>query len=154
MWGENARNERVLLAVSLDAEENKVHIWSIPEKDIPEEFYNKMMSQWREGEDLELPSSAEHRVTELTQADGILPEDLKVEKSDVIQRAQMEWAFVVLSTKLYKNFKSELEDLTDKVKRLEVYNSAVWDELKQTWTTIQQSKASPLPGEATRKDHR
>ena len=54
VWGNNAKEERVLLAVSLNAEENKVDIWSIPEKDIPEEFYNKMMSQWREGQDLSL----------------------------------------------------------------------------------------------------
>ncbi|MBK9220872.1 MAG: hypothetical protein IPO86_14450 [Saprospiraceae bacterium] len=138
VWGNNAKEERVLLAVSLNAEENKVDIWSIPEKDIPEEFYNKMMSQWREGQDFDLPSSTEHRLIELTMADGILPEDLKVEKSDIIQRAQMEWHFVVLSTKLYKNFKHELEDLTDKVKRLEAYQQPVWDELKQTWANIQQ----------------
>ena len=33
---------------------------------------------------------------------------------------QMEWHFVVLSSKLYKNYKNDLEDITEKVKRLEV----------------------------------
>ncbi|MGB5024959.1 MAG: hypothetical protein WBO44_06400 [Saprospiraceae bacterium] len=138
VWGVNVKEERVLMAISLNAEANKVEIWSIPEADIPEEFYNKLMSQWREGLDLNMPTSTEHRITELTMADGILPEDLKVEKSDVIQRAQIEWHFIVLSNKLYKNYKTELEDLHDKIKRLESFNHALWEELKQTWSNIQQ----------------
>jgi len=138
VWGINEKEERVLMAISLNAEANKVEIWSIPESDIPEEFYNKLMSQWREGLDLDMPSSAVHRVTELTMADGILPEDLKVEKSDVIQRAQIEWHFIVLSNKLYKNYKTELEDLHDKIKRLEAFSHPLWEELKQTWSNIQQ----------------
>lgn len=138
VWGVNAKEEKVLLAVSLNADENKVDIWSIPEKEITEDFYNLMMSQWREGLDLDFPSSTEHRVTELTMAESILPDDLKVERSDIIQRAQMEWHFVILSTKLYKNFKNELEDLGDKIKRLEVYSQPLWDELKEMWTNVQQ----------------
>ena len=137
VWGVNAKEEKVLLAVSLNAEENKVDIWSTPEKEITEEFYNQTMSQWREGMELKFPASTEHRVTELTMADSILPDDLKVERSDVIQRAQMEWHFVILSTKLYKNFKNELEDLGDKIKRLEVYSQPLWDELKEMWTNVQ-----------------
>ncbi|MBK8956308.1 MAG: hypothetical protein IPM34_12250 [Saprospiraceae bacterium] len=138
IWGTNKDENRVLLAISLNAEENQVAIWSIPESAITEEFYNLMMSSWREGSDLDLPDGTENRTIELTMAETILPEDLKVEKSDVIQRAQLEWHFIVLSTKLYKNFKTELEDLGDKIKRLEEYSSELWDELKQFWSTVQQ----------------
>jgi hypothetical protein len=137
VWGINENDEKVLLAVALNADNNKVEIWSIPESTITEEFYNQMMSQWRDGSDLELPASAQHRITELTMADSILPDDLKVERSDVIQRAQMEWHFIILSTKLYKNFKTELEDISDKVKRLESFDQAVWDELKELWSNVQ-----------------
>ncbi len=138
VWGVNSKEEKILMAISLNPEANNVEIWSIPESDIPEEFYNQLMSQWREGHDMVMPSSAEHRITELTMAEGILPEDLKVEKTDVIQRAQIEWHFVVLSNKLYKNYKSELEDLHDKIKRLESFDMALWEELKSSWSTIQQ----------------
>ncbi|MBK9108947.1 MAG: hypothetical protein IPM92_11440 [Saprospiraceae bacterium] len=138
IWGTNKDEQRVLLAISLHAEENKVAIWSIPEASITEDFYNQMMTHWREGSDIQLPENAEHRIIELTMAETILPDDLKVEKSDVIQRAQLEWHFIVLSTKLYKNFKTELEDLGDKIKRLEEYNADLWDELKQFWNNVQQ----------------
>lgn len=138
IWGTNSKEERVLLAVSLLADDNKVEIWSIPEKDTSEEFYNQMMSQWREGSELEIPNSAEYRVTALTMADTILPDDIKVEKSDVIQRAQLEWHFVVLSTKLYKNYKNDFEEIGDKIKRLEEFNQDLWNELKDLWSNVQQ----------------
>ena len=124
VWGINSKEEKVLLAIALNADENKIDIWSIPEREITEEFFNQMMSEWREGKDLDIPSSAEHRINELTMSDSILPDDIKVERSDVIQRAQMEWHFVVLSSKLYRNFKTELEDFSDKVKRLEIFDQS------------------------------
>lgn len=137
VWGINSKEEKVLLAIALNADENKIDIWSIPEREITEEFFNQMMSEWREGKDLDIPSSAEHRINELTMSDSILPDDIKVERSDVIQRAQMEWHFVVLSSKLYRNFKTELEDFSDKVKRLEIFDQSVWDELKGLWDGVQ-----------------
>lgn len=137
IWGTNAREEKVLLAISLNPDDNNIDIWAIPEKDITEEYYNQLMNSWREGAEVAIPASAEHRVTELTVSESILPEDLKVERGDMIQRAQMEWHFVVLSSKLYKNYKNDLEDITEKVKRLEVFDINVWDELKGMWDTVQ-----------------
>lgn len=89
VWGINSKEEKVLLAIALNADENKIDIWSIPEREITEEFFNQMMSEWREGKDLDIPSSAEHRINELTMSDSILPDDIKVERSDVIQ--ELKW---------------------------------------------------------------
>ncbi|MBK7693528.1 MAG: hypothetical protein IPI30_04165 [Saprospiraceae bacterium] len=135
--GNNAEDQKVLLAVALQAEENKIDIWAIPEKSCSEDYYNLVMTQWREGKDLNFPEGTVHRTTELTMSDSILPEDLKVERGDMIQRAQMEWHFVVLSSKLYRNFKNDLEELSDKIKRLEVYDQNLWDDLKELWSNVQ-----------------
>ncbi|MBK9959846.1 MAG: hypothetical protein IPP06_00485 [Saprospiraceae bacterium] len=137
VWGTNAEDQKVLLAVALQAEENKIDIWAIPEKSCSEDYYNLVMTQWREGKDLNFPEGTVHRTTELTMSDSILPEDLKVERGDMIQRAQMEWHFVVLSSKLYRNFKNDLEELSDKIKRLEVYDQNLWDDLKELWSNVQ-----------------
>ncbi|MBK9270984.1 MAG: hypothetical protein IPM48_05260 [Saprospiraceae bacterium] len=137
VWGEDAEENKVLLAIALDADENKIHIWSIADRDCTEEFYNQMMADWREGKDLEFPGNTKHIIRELTMADSILPDDLKVEKSDVISRAQMEWHFAVLTAKLYRNFKNEMEEISDKVKRLEVFDIEVWDEMKNLWSNVQ-----------------
>ncbi len=137
VWGTNAQDQKVLIGISLLADENKIELVAIPARDCSEDFYNQMMNQWREGADLVFPESTEKRTLELTMSESILPEDFRVERSDMIQRAQMEWHFLVLSTKLYRNFKTELEDMADKVKRLEVYDKNLWDELKSLWETIQ-----------------
>ena len=137
IWGTNADDEKVLLGISLNVDDNKIEINIIPEKFCTEHFYNQMMSQWREGASLEMPSETVQRIIELTMSESILPEDLRVERTDVIQRAQMEWHFVVLSSKLYRNFKNDLEELSNKIKRLEVNDNDLWNELKQFWEHVQ-----------------
>ncbi|MBK9992906.1 MAG: hypothetical protein IPP01_02690 [Saprospiraceae bacterium] len=125
------------MAIALNADENKIDIWSIPEREITEEFFNQMMSEWREGKDLDIPSSAEHRINELTMSDSILPDDIKVERAMSSKELKWNGIFVVLSSKLYRNFKTELEDFSDKVKRLEIFDQSVWDELKGLWDGVQ-----------------
>ncbi len=137
VWGSDPNDQKVLLGISLLADDNKIELFVIPARDCTEELYNQMMNEWREGADLQLPISTEKRTLELTMSQSILPEDFRVERSDAIQRAQMEWHFLVLSTKLYRNFKSELEEMSDKVKRLEAYDKTVWEDLKSLWDTIQ-----------------
>jgi DNA repair exonuclease SbcCD ATPase subunit len=137
VWGTNAEDHKVLLAVALEAEENRINIHVIPDRDCTEEFYKKMMSDWREGGELEFPASTQHMVRELSMADSILPDELKVERTDVIQRAQMEWHFAVLTSKLYRNFKNDMEEISDKVKRLEVFDPALWEDMKNLWSNVQ-----------------
>ena len=137
IWGTNAEDEKVLLGISLNVDDNKIEINIIPEKLCTEHFYNQMMSQWREGANLDMPVETVQRIIELTMSESILPEDLRVERTDVIQRAQMEWHFVVLSSKLYRNFKNDLEELSNKIKRLEVYDNDLWNDLKQFWEHVQ-----------------
>ncbi|MEO6191337.1 MAG: hypothetical protein ABIO44_14405 [Saprospiraceae bacterium] len=136
-WGTNGKDEKVLIGISLKADENKIELVAVPANDCTEDFYNLMMNKWREGADIDLPASTEKSTLELTMSESILPADYRVEKSDIIQRAQMEWHFLVLSTKLYRNFKSDLEEMSEKVKRLETYDKSLWDDLKGLWDNIQ-----------------
>lgn len=137
VWGTDAQDQKVLLAIALEADDNKIDIWSIPDRDCTEDFFKKMMSEWREGKDMDLPPSTSHISRELTMAESILPEEIKVERTDVISRAQMEWHFAVLTSKLYRNFKNDMEDISEKVKRLEVFDPALWDDMKNLWSNVQ-----------------
>lgn len=137
VWGADVEDNKVLLAIELDADENKIHIWSISDRDCTEEFYNLMMSDWREGREVEFPNNKKHLIRELTMADSILPDDLKVERTDIISRAQMEWHFAVLTSKLYRNFKNDMEEISDKVKRLEFFDHEVWEEMRNLWSNVQ-----------------
>ncbi len=137
LWGTNSQEERILIAMQLHPEDNKVTIWTFPETVATEDFSQKLMREWRNGVEVEFPE--EHAVQErgLSMTEGLLPDDLKVERGDVVQRAQTEWHFVVLSSKLNKVYQTELDELKERVEKLEAYDQSIWDSLKEFWTKVQ-----------------
>jgi DNA anti-recombination protein RmuC len=137
IWGTNESDEKLLIAIGLNAPENKVDIYTFPENLATEVFYNLMMNQWREGMDIEFPEGYGHINRPLNMSESLLPENLKVERTDLIQRAQTEWHFVVLSSKLYQSFKDEVSELKEKVARLDSFDPKVWDELRDFWGKVQ-----------------
>jgi gas vesicle protein len=137
LWGTNELNDRVLIAMELKPKENKVDIFTFPENIATEDFSKQMMDEWRDDKPFEFPEGFTCIERELTVADNLLPDDLKVERSDIINRAQTEWHFTVLSTKLHETYKAELQDLKEKIDALRDYDANVWDELKSFWDKVQ-----------------
>jgi len=137
LWGNDAQDARVLIALELQAEENKVNMYTFPENVVTEEFHQKMMDEWRDGNPLDFPDPYTQSEHELSVSEGLLPEEFKVERDDVVQRAQTEWHFMVLSTKLSASYTSELNELKEKVEQLEKYDSNIWEELKSFWNKVQ-----------------
>lgn len=137
LWGNDAQDARVLIALELQPEDNKVNIYTFPENVVTEEFHQKMMDEWRDGTPLDFPEDHTQAERELSVSEDLLPEDLKVERGDVVQRAQTEWHFMVLSAKLNDAYTSELQELKDRVDQLESYDNSVWDQLKEFWDKVQ-----------------
>lgn len=137
LGGTNGQDEKILLAIELKAAENKVDIYSFPESVATEEFSQKLMGDWRDGKEVEFP---EHTLIErgLSVSESLLPEEIKVDRTDLIQRAQTEWHFVVLSNKLHLAYEAELADLKTKVEGLESYSKDAWDGLKEFWGKLQE----------------
>ncbi|MCB0644734.1 MAG: hypothetical protein KDC44_23980 [Phaeodactylibacter sp.] len=137
LWGNDENDERVLIAMQLRPEANLVDIWTFPEAIATEEFAQNMMNEWRLDKDFELPEEKTHIERELTVSENLLPDNLKVTNTDLVQRAQTEWHFIVLSSKLHQNYKAELEELSDRIERLEQFDRNVWDNLKDFWSKVQ-----------------
>jgi hypothetical protein len=138
IWGTNAEKEKVLIAIELQADANKVMLYTFPEAIASEEFVNKMMEDWRVGKPVEFPEGHSSLERELSMADSLLPEGLQVERPDLIQRAQTEWHFAVLSAKLHLAYQEELADFKEKVRNLTAYDNATWDSLKGFWDKVQE----------------
>ncbi len=137
LWGSSANNEKVLIAMELRPDANKVDIFTFPKAVATEEFTTKMMEEWRSGGEVEFPEGHTHIERELAVADSILPDDLKVDRTELIQRAQTEWHFLVLSTKLNQVYRTELDEFKDKVQQMTNYDGSMWDSLKGFWDKVQ-----------------
>lgn len=138
LWGTQGEKEKVLIGIELVALENKVLLHVVPEAAATETFYNLLMNEWREGREVEWPAAENTIERPLTASDSILPEDIKVQRTDVVQRAQSEWHFVVLSAKLKDVYDSEIRDIKEKVQEMTQFDGGVWEELKGFWGKVQE----------------
>lgn len=138
VWGTNAAEEKVLIALELKAEDNKVLLYIFPEAAVTDAFYNQMMNDWKNDKPVEFP---EHTVIErpLAITDSLLPDDLKSDdRSGVLQRAQTEWHFVVLSTKLHQAYQQELAEFKEKIAALQNFDEGIWEDLRAFWDKVQE----------------
>ena len=139
LWGTNAADERILVALELKIDDNKVMVYTFPEATATDEFYQLMMDNWRsDKEEVAFPEGYETLSRELSITEGLLPDEIKVERGDLIQRAQTEWHFVVLSSKLSKAYRAELQELEEKLAGLKEYDKELWANLKAFWSKVQQ----------------
>lgn len=137
VWGTNAQEEKVLIALELLTEGSAVNIYTFPEKSVTEGFYKLMMEEWRDDKPVEFPEGYGSEQKPLSVSSRLLPEGLKAEREDLIVRAQTEWHFIILSGKLNQAYKSELEELRDRIEKLSAFDSGVWEELKGFWSKVQ-----------------
>ncbi len=137
LWGNNAQDERILIALRLRPLENKVDIWTFPESIATEDFGKQLMNEWRNEVEIEFPEGFTQLERELTVSESLLPEEIKVERTDIVNRAQTEWHFIVLSAKLNEAYQAELSELKEKVEALKAFDSSTWDELKTFWSKVQ-----------------
>ena len=137
LWGTNEKEEKILVALELLEKQNEVDIYTFNEAEATESFYKELSENWTNDKEIEFPAHYHKIVRKLSVTDSILPDEIKVDKTDQINRAQTEWHFVVLSSKLYEMYKSELEELKEKVEKLTSFDQDVWSDLKSFWGKVQ-----------------
>lgn len=137
VWGRDAQEKRVLITIELQVSDNIVRIQTYPEKVVSDDVFKSFMDKWRKNQEVELPEPDRVIARELSVSDGLLPEDLKAEQTDMILRAQTEWHFHVLSDKLAQSYKSELAEIEDRIERATEYSSDLWNQAKNFWQKVQ-----------------
>ena len=139
IWGTNAQNEKVLMALELNEAENKVLVYVVPEPLASEEFITKLNGEWKENKGtVEFPEGHSLITRDLSVTEGILPDDLKADRPDMVSRAQTEWHFIVLSGKLHRAYQQELEELREKVASISEFDNGLWQTLRGFWDKVQE----------------
>lgn len=134
-WCKNANDEKFLLALELIPETNMVKCMQFKDEDITDNIIEELNSKWKNHEEIELPVH-EIKETEL-KVDTIIPEGLTPEKESDISVKVNEWNFIVLSAKLYQSYKSELDELKDRIDRTDQFDKGIWESLKSFWSKVQ-----------------
>lgn len=140
LWGTKGTEEtteKVLLALELHPDDNKVSTWAFEGELATEEFSEQLLNQWRKNEAVAFPEGVTAKEDALTSSVNLLPEGITLEKDEILQRTQTEWIFIVLSTKLFRNYETALDELKEKVDALTVYDKKLWSDLKEFWANVQ-----------------
>ncbi len=138
IWGTNAENEKFLIALELQAETSKVMLHMFPEAIADEEFVQKMMQDWRDDKaEVAFPEGVQTTERELSVTDGLLPDNIKADRADLVQRAQTEWHFAVLSAKLHAAYRQELAEFKEKVTAMSTYDNKIFTNLRSFWDKVQ-----------------
>lgn len=140
LWGTKGTEEnaqKVLIALELNPETNKVKSWFFEGENASEDFSKALMEQWRKGEAVAFPEGVEAQETPLSASTRLVSEDIITDKEELLARTQTEWIFIVLSTKLYKNYQVELEELQEEVDALKSYSKEMWGRMKDFWAKVQ-----------------
>ncbi|MCB0655686.1 MAG: hypothetical protein KDC57_06085 [Saprospiraceae bacterium] len=137
LWGNDENQEKILIGVQLLVDEVKVKVFTFPFELATEEFTNAMMKEWRNDKEVVFPEGYQEFTRELSLSESLLPEGITVEREDVVQRAQTEWQFIVLSQRLKHSFDNELEDFKERVKSATDFEHPLWEDLKGFWNKVQ-----------------
>lgn len=141
LWGNDADESRIIVTLELQQEENKVMIWKFPEAIATEALYKNLTFGWKDGkEEFIMPEGVIEINRKLTLTDSLLPEEIKVDKPDIITRRQNEWHFIVLSAKLNQVYRAELDEFKEKVESMTSYDQGVWNKLKDFWAKVSEQR--------------
>ncbi len=136
VWGKNSDN-RVLIALQLNAAENKVDFYSFKAEEVTEDFVKSLFDEWKEGKEISFPDNTQHQTFELKVSESLLPNGYSSEEDGLLNKTQAEWHYVVLSSRLHHNYSQELSDLEEKIKSLTEFKNDHWEELKNFWSKVQ-----------------
>ncbi|MFT6721487.1 MAG: hypothetical protein ACJA0J_002293, partial [Bdellovibrionota bacterium] len=137
VWGRDAQEQRVLITIELQVSDNIVRIQTYSEKVVSDDVFKSFMDKWRKSEEVELPEPDRVIARELSVTEGLLPDDLKAEQTEMVLRAQTEWHYHVLSNKLAQSYKDELAEIEDRIERATDYSSELWNQAKNFWQKVQ-----------------
>jgi hypothetical protein len=134
LWGEIGMDRKALVAIRLEEEQAKIYVHAIPKEQVTKEVQDAIVG-WKNGGEFEFPASAFSWVMDANQ-DAILPEEVRVEKPDMITQAQTIWSKKLMSTRINLLLTEETDLLIQKAELANDYDQGLWDKAKQQWDKI------------------
>lgn len=107
LWGDIGTDRKALLAIHLNEAQSKVWIHAFPKERVDQVLQDQLFA-WRNGGEFQFPEDIP--VWEVdANGDSLLPREIRVDKPELINRAQSDWGKLIMSTRLFNVCKEELQ---------------------------------------------
>ncbi len=135
LWGEIGTDRKALIAIHLDEETAKIHIHAFPKEEVTKEIQDAVFVEWKNGGEFTFPENAIHWEIDAN-SDTILPEEVKVDRLDVVLQSQHKWGKKLMSSKINQLLSDEVKLLEEKASVVAEYDQSLWDKAKAQWEKI------------------
>jgi hypothetical protein len=135
LWGEIGTDRKALIAIHLDEETAKIHIHAFPKEEVTKEIQDAVFVEWKNGGEFTFPENAIHWEIDAN-SDTILPEEVKVDRLDVVLQSQHKWGKKLMSSKINQLLSDEVKLLEEKTSVVAEYDQSLWDKAKAQWEKI------------------
>lgn len=129
----------VILAYELNESEFRLDLFVVPRKLLSNEMLDKLSNDWVSGGSFEFPEGTETISPDIN-ADSILPDYIRSEKTGEIRHKQNEWAVQLLTNKLWESYLIELDRLKKRSEELFSYDKGLFDDAKSYWERVLENK--------------
>lgn len=131
LWGDIGTDKKALLAIYLNVDEKEVVIHAFPKEQVDKKLNDELFA-WKNGASFNFPES--DLVWHIdAHSESILPREIRVDKPEFVQRAQLAWGKLLMSTRLFKVCKEEIVLHKTLVSSTPEYNQKLWDKTKELW---------------------
>lgn len=138
LWGYMGADKKVLLAIYLVEEENRVMIHAFPQDEVDKTLQDQLFA-WKNGAPFQFPESEWIWKID-AHSESILPREIRVDKPEFIQRAQIDWGKLLMSSKLFKVFKEEIVLHKTLVSSSPDFNQEYWTKTQELWSKYAENR--------------
>lgn len=128
-----------VLAYELQEAEFRLVLHVIPKKLLSKELMETLSNDWVNGGAFSFPEGTELIYPDIN-ADSILPDHIKSDKTGEIRHKQNEWAVQLLTNKLWESYLIELENLKKRSADLSSYDKGLFEDAKSYWERVLEHK--------------
>ena len=131
--------QEVILAYELNELAFKLSLYVIPKKSLTKKLLESLSNDWVAGGNFEFPKDTE-LITPDINADSILPDTIKTDRTGEIRHKQNEWAVQLLTNKLWESYLLELDALKKRARELNSYDKSLFEDAKSYWERVLEHK--------------
>lgn len=131
LWGQVEPDKRALLAIQLNEDLKEVLVYGYPVEEVDENLQNSLFA-WKNGAPFDFSKCTMVWNVD-AQSESILPREVRVDKPEFIQRAQIEWGKLLMSSRIFKAAKEEIVLHKTLVDSSKVFQQELWDKTKGLW---------------------